>query len=111
MRQTFLVLSFVVLGCSKSSATTASSDAGTDTGAPLLDAGPCTSPDFTGNPIGVHCNQLVDSLGRTVVLHGMNARVPVVFDNAWEGGVPHEPIPAFGATDVARMRSIGFNTL
>ncbi len=81
-----------------------------DAGGP--EAGPCTSPDFTGAPFGVHCNQMVDALGRSVFIHGINQRVPGVFDNSFtDGRQPHEPLPAFGATDVARMRAIGFNTL
>jgi endoglycosylceramidase len=77
-----------------------------------LDAGPCTSPDFAGSPFGIHCNQLVDSQGRTAIIHGINARIPGVFDNSFtDGRQAHEPLPPFGASDVQRMRALGFNTL
>ena len=96
------------LGCSKSSASSAMGDAGIA----AEDAGPCTSPDFAGSPLGVHCNQLVDSQGRTVLLHGLNARVGGVFDVTFsDGRIPVEPIPAFTSDDAARIRALGFNAL
>ncbi len=87
MRFRTYALSCALVGCSQSSATshppaaTGIADAGGpvesgagDAGVP--DAGPCTSPDFSGSPFRVRCNQLVDAQGRTVLIHGMNARVP-----------------------------------
>jgi endoglycosylceramidase len=83
-----------------------------DAGIAAEDAGPCTSPDFAGSPLGVHCNQLVDSQGRTVLLHGLNARVGGVFDVTFsDGRLPVEPIPAFTSDDAARIRALGFNAL
>ena len=76
------------------------------------DAGACTSPEFTGSPLGVHCNQLVDAQGRTVLLHGINARVAGVFDVSFtDGRQPNEAIPAFTSDDAARIRALGFNAL
>jgi endoglycosylceramidase len=60
----------------------------------------------------VRCGALVDRDGRTVLLHGMNARVQGVFHVTFEDGrAPLEPIPAFTADDAARLRAIGFNAL
>jgi endoglycosylceramidase len=76
------------------------------------DAGACTSPDFTGAPLGVKCNALVDTEGRTVLLHGINARVDGVFDVAHsDGRPPNEVDPAFTADDATQIRSLGFNAL
>jgi endoglycosylceramidase len=82
------------------------------TAAALDDAGACTSPDFTGAPLGVHCNALVDTSGRTVLLHGVNARVAGVFDVTFtDGRLPVEAVPVFTAADAARIRALGFNAL
>jgi endoglycosylceramidase len=76
------------------------------------DAGACNSPDFAGSPLGVHCNALVDSQGRTVLLHGINARVNGVFDVAHaDGRPPNEVDPDFTSDDATQIRSLGFNAL
>ncbi len=76
------------------------------------DAGACTSPEFTGSPLGVHCNALVDTSGRTVLLHGVNARVSGIFDITFDDGrLPLETIPAFTIDDATRIRALGFNAL
>ena len=65
----------LLLACSKSPASPGptAGDASLSPDANVTeDAGACTSPEFTGSPLGVHCNQLVDSTGRTVLLHGLN---------------------------------------
>ena len=60
----------------------------------------------------MHCNALVDAQGRTVLLHGVNARVNGVFDVSFDDGrLPNETIPDFGADDAARIRALGFNAL
>ena len=60
----------------------------------------------------MHCNQLVDSTGRTVLLHGLNARVSGVFDVTFsDGRIPVEPIPAFTSDDATQIRALGFNAL
>lgn len=79
---------------------------------PEIALGPCTSPDFAGAPFGIHCNALVDSDGRSVMLHGVNARVRGLFDVTFtDGRVALEEIPDFTEADAARMRSLGYNTL
>jgi hypothetical protein len=76
------------------------------TAAALDDAGACTSPDFTGAPLGVHCNALVDTSGRTVLLHGVNARVAGVFDVTFtDGRLP--PASARSASTRSASRSAG----
>ena len=94
--------------------TSAVPEAGSDGAAPDAseDAGVCTSPDFAGNPLGVHCNQLVDTQGRTVLLHGLNARINGVFDVAFsDGRQPNEIVPAFTSDDASQIRALGFNAL
>ena len=87
-----------------------SNDAVTPTGA--ADAGACTGPDFAGAPFGIHCNAIVDSDGRSVLLNGVNARVRGLFDVTFaDGRVPLEEIPDFTEADAARMRSLGYDTL
>jgi endoglycosylceramidase len=76
------------------------------------DAGACTSPSFSGSPLGVRCNALVDSEGRTVLLHGLNARVASVFDDTFtDGRLPLMTLPSFTAEDATRIRALGFNAL
>jgi endoglycosylceramidase len=82
-------------------------EAAADAGLP-----PCTSPEFEGSPLAVHCNALVDAQGRTVLLHGLNARVAGVFDVTFtDGRAPLQTIPVFGAADAARIRQLGFDAL
>ncbi len=60
--------------------------------------GACTSPAFSG-ALGVKCNQLVDSEGRDVLLHGVNARVEGLFDVTFtDGRLPLQTIPVFTQT-------------
>ena len=100
------------LACSKSSAAGANDASVAADATADEDAGPCTSTDFAGSPLGVHCNQLVDSTGRTVLLHGLNARVSGVFDVTFsDGRIPVEPIPAFTSDDATQIRALGFNAL
>jgi endoglycosylceramidase len=76
------------------------------------DAGPCTSPAFAGSPLGVRCNALVDTEGRTVLLHGLNARVAGVFDDTFtDGRLPLMTLESFTAADASRIRALGFNAL
>lgn len=76
------------------------------------DAGACTSPEFSGAPLGVHCNALVDAQGRTVLLHGVNARVAGLFDVTFDDGrLPLQVVSPFTADDATRMRALGFNAL
>jgi endoglycosylceramidase len=103
-RPLLLAFALALVGCSKSSAP-----------APAVgdvDAGACTSPEFAGAPLGVRCNALVDAEGRTVLLHGINARAFGVFDVAHaDGRPPNEVDPAFTADDATQIRSLGFNAL
>jgi len=76
------------------------------------DAGTCTSPTFAGTPLGVRCNALVDRSGRTVLLHGLNARVAGVFDDTFtDGRLPLMTLPTFDASDASRIRALGWNAL
>ena len=93
-----------LIGCKSSSPT--------QTESPELDAGSCTSPAFAGAPFGVQCNALVDAQGRTVFLHGVNARIDGVFDTSFANGHPPlETDPPFSADDAHAMRAAGFNAL
>jgi endoglycosylceramidase len=108
-----ITLFLAAAGCGKSQST-APSTTTHDASVVLADedAGACTSPDFPGSPLGVHCNALIDASGRTVLLHGVNARVAGVFDVTFDDGrLPLETIPAFTAADAARIRALGFNAL
>jgi len=131
-----LLVALVASACSKSASVSETSDAGspakatdasdakaphadaTHSDAPTTktphddDAGPCTSPSFTGSPLGVRCNALVDTKGRTVLLHGLNARVAGVFDDTFtDGRLPLMTLPTFAAEDATRIRALGFNAL
>jgi endoglycosylceramidase len=98
------------VGCSKSSSDEAPKLDGS--GSTTLDAGPCTSPPFTGSPLGVQCNALVDTSGRTVLLHGLNARVAGIFDDTFtDGRLPLMSLVSFTSADAARIRALGFNAL
>jgi hypothetical protein len=78
----------------------------------LEDAGACIGADFEGAPIGVRCGALVDREGRTVLLHGVNARAQGVFDVSFDDGrLPNEEIPPFLSEDARRIRALGFNAL
>ncbi len=100
----------VALVASLVPACSSSDDVGTPAETP--DAGACTSLDFDGAPLGIHCNALVDDVGRTVLLHGINARVGGVFDVTFsDGRAPLEPVPDFTKEDAARIRALGFNAL
>lgn len=73
---------------------------------------PCAEDAFAKGRDSVRCERLVDAEGRTVFLHGVNARVRGVFDVTFDDGrVALEPIPAFDASDAALARSMGFNAL
>ncbi len=75
------------------------------------DAGPtCANAPGPFSPISTRCGQLVDAQGRVVVLHGVNARVRGIFDvDLGTGKRPRETVPVVDATDLARMRVIGFD--
>ena len=63
-------------------------------------------------PLSTRCQQFVDAEGRTVVLHGINARVEGLFDVTFDDGrVALEDIPEFTLADARRMRAMGFNLL
>src|SRR3954465_1344637 len=55
------------------------SSEGTPAPSAAVAGGSWTRPPFDGAPLGVHCNALVDAQGRTVFLHGVNARIDGVF--------------------------------
>lgn len=83
---------------------------------PGADAGPsgppCSTPRFATGRDSAECRQLVDTEGRVIFLHGVNARVEGVFDVTFtDGRQPLETIPAFGSDDAASMRAMGFNAL
>ncbi len=60
----------------------------------------------------MQCQQLVDTEGRVLFLHGVNARVEGIFDVTFDDGrLPLEPIPELTAEDAARMRQMGFNAV
>jgi endoglycosylceramidase len=106
--------SFAVLVLLTTAAACTSSESPGPSPAPDVDAGAaaCTSPEVAGAPLGIKCNALVDREGRTVLLHGVNARVNGVFDVTFADGRKElEPIPAFTAADASRIRAIGFNAL
>ncbi|MCA9595391.1 MAG: cellulase family glycosylhydrolase [Myxococcales bacterium] len=76
------------------------------------DNAPCAAAAAQGNPLGVHCGELVDTAGRVVYLRGVNARVEGVFDVTFDDGrTPLEQIPAFDAADATAMRDFGFDAL
>lgn len=73
---------------------------------------PCTGPSVDGRPLAIRCGVLVDSRGREIALHGINARVEGVFDVALDGGrAPLEEIPPLTLEDTRRMRALGFDAL
>jgi hypothetical protein len=84
---------------------------------PVQDAAPaeaafCSQAAFVGAPYGVRCGDFVDERGRTVLFHGINARVEGIFDVTFDDGRKAlEPIPAFTAQDAARIRALGFNSI
>jgi len=89
---------------------------GCSSSAPPSDAGlalpACRGEAFAGAPLGIRCGAFVDSAGREVFLHGVNARVNGLFDVTFDDGrTALEPIPELTAADVANMRSVGFNAL
>ncbi len=68
--------------------------------------------DFAGKPLGLRNRQLVDEKGRTVFLHGVNARIKGLYDNQVPGAKnPWGLIPAFTREDARQMRQMGFNAL
>lgn len=80
----------------------------------LIEAIPedCKGPDFAGAPLGIRCGALVDSDGRQVWLHGVNARVEGIFDVTFDDGrKPLEPLPGFTKADAEGIRSLGFNAI
>jgi endoglycosylceramidase len=80
--------------------------------APLASTAPCKDPRFATGRDSVQCGRLVDSEGRVLFLHGVNARVSGVFDVTFsDGRKPLEPIPDLAEADVARMREMGLNAL
>lgn len=73
--------------------------------APIPDAGPAAWLRAEGQV-------LRDGRGRQVLLRGINARIPGLFDVSFDDGrAPLEPIPAFGAEDVRALRRLGFDVL
>jgi endoglycosylceramidase len=79
---------------------------------PTPDAGTpaCSQAAGPFAPLSTRCGQLVDLEGRVVVLHGVNARVRGIFDvDLGAGKQPRETVPVVDATDLARMRVVGFD--
>jgi endoglycosylceramidase len=82
---------------------------------PSVDAPDAAAPSCTATagafaPLATRCGQLVDAQGRVVVLHGVNARVRGLFDvDLGAGKKPRETVPVVDATDLARMRAVGFD--
>jgi hypothetical protein len=98
-----IAVAALLLGCSSSSKPA-------DT---TPDAGPvCTEVAGAFAPLSTRCGQLVDAQGRVVILHGVNARVQGIFDvDLGAGKQPRETVPVVDATDLARMRVVGFDLL
>ncbi len=115
MRRPLLCLPFAALslfGCDDSP-TTPRPDAGlADVVTVDAPAAACAEVAGPFAPLATRCGQLVDALGRVVVVHGINARVDGVFDVALDQGrAPVEEVPEFTAADAAAMRALGFNVL
>lgn len=65
-----------------------------------------------GRRLGVRDGRLVDAMGREITLRGVNARVRGIFDVSFDDGrLPLQEVPELGASDVDRMRALGFNLL
>src|SRR5205823_2136272 len=87
-------------------------DCSDDKPATMMQPKGCTSPDFAGAPLGVHCNALSDDNGRTVLLHGVNARIHGIMDfRLADGSFTLPDPPPFTAADAAAMRAMGLNAL
>jgi hypothetical protein len=72
----------------------------------------CTSPDFDGAPLGVHCNALRDRAGRTVLLHGVNAHFKGIVEYRLDDGtLTSTDAPALQPDDCAQMRAMGMNAM
>lgn len=72
----------------------------------------CPDRAFAGSPLGVRCDQLVDTEGRAVLLHGVNARINGLFDGLLEDGTSAVgPTADFGDADAQAMRAMGLNAL
>jgi endoglycosylceramidase len=73
---------------------------------------PCADARFATGRASTQCAQLVDTEGRVIFLHGVNARVNGVFDVTFDDGRKElEPIPVFTADDAAAMRAMGLDAL
>src|SRR3569832_968985 len=98
-RMTLRVLLVPALLCAACSST---GGTGSSTGAGGADAGasgpPCSDARFATGRDSAQCEQLVDTEGRVIFLHGVNARVAGVFDVAFDDGrTALETLPAFTA--------------
>ena len=72
----------------------------------------CTSPDFEGAPLGVHCNALRDREGRTVLLHGVNAHFKGIVEYRLDDGtLTSTDAPVLQPDDTPLMRAMGLNAL
>jgi endoglycosylceramidase len=105
------LLLLVTLAACDPAAPVAPADAAVDL--PAEAAAPtCTEAAGPFAPLSTRCGHFVDAQGRTVILHGVNARVEGVFDVALDmGRVPLQDIPAFAIEDARAMRALGFNVL
>jgi endoglycosylceramidase len=82
--------------------------------AALLLAAGCSAPPYSPrfSPIDADGGRFRDGDGRTLLLRGVNVRVGGVFDvNFTDGRAPREIIPSFDSSDVAQLRSSGFNLI
>ena len=73
---------------------------------------PCAGPDFDGTPLGIHCGQLVDREGRTVLLHGVNAHFKGIVEYRLDDGtLTSTDAPALQPDDCSLMRAMGLNAV
>ncbi len=98
-----LVAPVALVACSSSAPATDAPDAA---------APSCTATAGAFSPLATRCGQFVDAQGRVVVLHGVNARVRGLFDvDLGAGKKPRETVPVVDATDLARVRVVGFDVV
>jgi len=88
--------------------TAGDSDTGTDTG---TDTGEAPLPHGLGF-VRADGGRLLDTFGREVVPHGVNARIEGLFDVVFDDGRQRlQPLPGFTEDDAALMAKLGFSFL